>query len=776
MSTPPRADSEPLRRGLAWRLVLVWLAALAALSTAVLVITDRANQRAAELQLRDAVDFIEQRQRAIDSSWLAQADILRAQLEFSRVLDGQNADERAAKITAFMAILGGEGPFTHLLLVDAAGNVVYRYRTRSQQDMTPPADPGSVSWAFGQNDRTVYRAISQRVLLGGSQAGRMLLFTPADNALLESNIYPETTLVLRWAGEAMAQATGRPASASTATDDGSPHWFSGDLLPSLSVMTRWNGQPDGPEILITRSIREPLGRAPALVIAALGALGVALLGWLVLGRWLAGHAGRLGLLQSATATFSKTQTLTPEIATALGSATEGGPSELRQLINEVRQMMGSVEQSRQDLVEVNEHLEERVEKRTQDLVLARDEALAASRMKEQFLTNMSHELRTPLSGMLGSLELLEGAALEPKHAMLLQISRSSGSALLGIINELLDFAKIEAGQLNLVNEPLSPQALVDEVVQLFWASASRKGISLQGASDGLAAGLQVLGDLARLRQVLMNLTGNAVKFTERGEVTVRVRALTTSPHALRLRFEVQDTGIGVGVVDQAKVFMPFVQAAERQAGGGTGLGLTISQRIVSAMGGQINLQSEPGAGTVFFFELDMAVVTATELAAPEASAAHARSLESEPDTSAEERTLLRGRVMLVDDNLVNRIVGSEMLKRLGLEVLECEDGLQACEQIEREPVDLVLMDCLMPVLDGYAATQRIRQWEADKGGAQGRPRVPVIAITANALAADIARCHEVGMDDHLPKPFTQRQLEQSLSKWLPRAAVAGPAL
>ncbi|HJW13010.1 MAG TPA: response regulator [Albitalea sp.] len=762
----------PLRLGLAARLVAVLLAAAVALSAVVVVTAEHANQLSARQQLDDAAVFVAQRVRAVEAGWLLQADVLRAQVEFERLLDTPDPALRHARLSAFMAILGGEGTFTHAALVDrASGEVIYRYRTRSQQDLAPPRDDGAaLSWVFGERDATVYRAISQKVLIAG-RPGRLVLFVPIDNALLAANRHPDAIVGLRWRGQLVAHSGDTPSDASV---------FEG--RPSVALRQgRWADDAEGPELLILRHITQPLGIAQTLSVVALGALAVALLGWLVLGRWLSRQAHGLVELQAATAQFTAAQKMTPEIATALDGAAQGVAQEIASLAHEARAMMDEVEksqlsqqQTQQALGELNAELEDRVMRRTHDLALARDEAIAATRSKEQFLANMSHELRTPLSGMLGSLEMLDGAALPPQHGEMLHIAQSSGQALLRIINELLDFSKIEAGRLELAREPFAPAELLSEVVQLFWASASRKGVLLQSESS-IEPGLLVLGDRMRLKQVLLNLTGNALKFTDHGGVSLRVLATaTTTDRPLRLRFEVQDSGIGIDPADQRLVFLPFVQAgsaASRSQRGGTGLGLAISQRLVDAMGGTLALSSEIGQGTLFHFEIELAVTRSRDGVAPAVPRLQAAPHDG-PGRIALALPALSGSVLLVDDNLVNRIVAAEMLARLGLRVVECDNGGQACDLIESQAFDVVLMDCMMPVLDGFDATRRIRERESRSGA----ERVPIVALTANALHGDAQRCIAAGMDGYLTKPFTLAQLAAALLPWLgatPSCASAG---
>ncbi|MFJ2282975.1 ATP-binding protein [Pseudomonas sp. NPDC087803] len=411
--------------------------------------------------------------------------------------------------------------------------------------------------------------------------------------------------------------------------------------------------------------------------------------------------------------------------------------------------LGALSQHINNLAQALEQASREQHQAMAQLIQTREEAEKANNAKSDFLAMMSHELRTPMNGVLGMLQLLETTDMTEEQIEYAALASESTEHLLKVINDILDFSRIERSELELEHIPFNLADLIGACAQSFQHSAVQRGLALNLRIPEDMRDLQVQGDPTRIRQILVNLVGNALKFTERGRVSIEAQWQSLDHELLWFTCSVRDSGIGISSESLELMFNAFQQADSSisRRYGGTGLGLPIARTLAERMGGTLRAQSEEGRGSVFTLEIPLALYKQTlpPLAAPRATNGNGHG---------------EGRnVLLVEDNPVNQTVIEAMLRSLGFTVSVATDGAQAVRSAEGHDFEVILMDCRLPIIDGYEATRQIRLLP-------GRRNVPIIALTANALQGDRETCLSAGMNDYLAKPFKRNDLQQILQRWV----------
>jgi signal transduction histidine kinase/ActR/RegA family two-component response regulator len=397
-------------------------------------------------------------------------------------------------------------------------------------------------------------------------------------------------------------------------------------------------------------------------------------------------------------------------------------------------------------ISLRKEAEEKIHAARQMAEEAREMAEKASQAKSEFIANMSHVIRTSLNGIVGMAQLLSGTRLSSEQQNCAETILQSTSGLLNIINQVCDISKVEAGQMDVHESPIDLREMCDNIFSLFTPQLEKKTVELKCAcADNVPP--YVTGDEGLIEQVLVNLVGNAIKFTHKGSVTLNIERPKQGAGDAELYFQVIDTGIGISKKDQATIFEKFTQAdgSTKRMYGGTGLGLAICKQLVELMGGKIGIISSKGRGSTFFFNL-----TLPQSAPP--------NQQKPPEETVATQIRAGVKVLLVEDNKVNQKVAMAILRKAGCEVEAVENGQNAIQQIRKAHYDVVLMDCQMPVMDGFEATAQIRAMRKPRGN------IPIIAITAHAMKDDRQKCLDAGMDDYISKPVSRQALVSLINK------------
>ena len=651
---------------------------------------------------------------------------LKSRLDYGRILTDAGKDW--SRFRGYITQLNLLDAYSQIMITDSEDQTLF---TSGEPVLKKAAyrEGQMAQWHYIVGEDLLHRVFFLPMVLEGGRSGHLVLIQPISHGILYGITYPGTDVYLLRLGKVLASSLGQAGTDFRSGEDGLVQV--GEYQAMQRTLTVFS-MGDEFRLVVHRRV-EPLFSTAQLV--ALGLTSFLLLGaalWLSLWGWLIRVGRRLSALKRGTDSYAQAPQALDKLYAELDHANARTGDDIGQVALSLRKLI--------ETLAVREH--EREDK------LA---AQAENRAKSEFLANMSHEIRTPLNVIIGLGHLLRRDLDDPLQQERLDQLCASAEHLLAIINDVLDLSKIEAQRLTLDHCDFRLDAVVDKVVRMIEGSAHEKGLTLTTDIAPHLRTLRLHGDPLRLAQVLINLCGNAVKFTDHGAVRLGIGCLAEDAASVALRFTVEDTGIGIAPADQARLFQPFTQVDNSftREHGGTGLGLAISQRLVVLMGGTIWVDSNPGTGSVFSFELALprAIASVTEVAA----AALATDFGGR-------------RVLFAEDHPLSQDILFEMLVDLGCEVDVASDGAEAVACAQARSYDIILMDMQMPKMDGRAAARAIRVLP-------GHRETPIIGLTANAFAEDRQRCLDAGMNGHIAKPVTPATLAACLGQWLPDLAV-----